>query len=1236
MHKNTRSHFFLLAVFWLHFTPQLDAQHFIRRVWQADFGAPVLTDWSSSLRTADDKLVTVGNTLSTNGQTAMLTTVQDDSGNILWSETFLYPNSSASHSYGICLAVDPSGNVYVAGAGQESLTSDFDMALVKYDSTGQELWSVLLGEAGDDAPSAIALVEGDTLLFLTGASSASNDTMDYLTFQLSANSGDVIWEERYDYADLEDVPVALETDAQGNAVVTGGSASEPGNWDIATLKYGKASGSLLAVRREGLEFSLDHPAGLAKDVQGNYYIGGNMRPVGQPFFIRVLKLDEDLELVWETDFWGDSLGCKIRALHLDEENRPWIGGSIVDPSGRLSPLIARLDSSDGAISELRRWNFSDKPQAEIRHLARAAGGGMYALGQAGLEGPGQVFLTRLDSLCNPFWEHQLPGEAVASGLQRADSLEVVAAIALYGPDSIRYKTIRYEESNPGGLPVYNEDGDPLYLSNRVIVRFNPGIINLNFADEPDEEFTTLSNAVTSEALIPLIDTILGVQGTSAGWKVYKIFPYLHSGVQTIPSRLGHEIPMPKLWSALLLEVDEAQVSDPPEVSDSLMQLPYEYIRYAHPSILGEYSNIPNDPLLGEQFHLWDTTSAGIYTDAHIRMDSVWEKYTWDTSRVVHAGVFDSGVRFTHEDFQCDSLCPPGTLNGTVVHLNKDFYVNASGDYDITVGELLDLEEDGGHGTNVAGLLGAIGNNGIGVSGVAGGDFGAGVTGVLIQNYRVTDSVNIDASALSSAIGWAIVQGGVDVMNSSFGFTTQSSQWQNNQNILREVYGLAFRANVVAVNSRGNAPNDSENIPATLRDEWGISVGASGTDGHIATEGENVGSQQTGDVPFSSKYGMEMDVMAPGAAPQLRKTISFVSDTSYQKFSATSASSPQVMGLAAWVLNQTTYPLAVEDVERLIEYAASDKNTENEEPYFELPGYDERSGWGLIHAGATLDLLHDSKIIRARVLGANKEQVTDAENFQCSFNLGCPMDLLWPDPDAQVSPGNHNARIWKYSATFSIDVCQEWGVSFQTFPDPAKYPFWALNSLSPFFGPTIPDLLEDSTFSGTLELKPWEDSRFHEITWDSCTLSGSLVGYKYEFLVIDSLEVIDSTTIPLTADEDFFFSILVKADTSSLPDTILLENLVLSVQEANKKASQKLSLWPNPFNDQLFVQFREPAGHGGLLQVFDFHGRLTFQKEIFPIGGVVQASIPTVAWPPGAYFIRFLSPAGFLATKAIKL
>jgi subtilisin family serine protease len=713
-----------------------------------------------------------------------------------------------------------------------------------------------------------------------------------------------------------------------------------------------------------------------------------------------------------------------------------------------------------------------------------------------------------------------------------------------------------------------------------------------------------------------------VQGTSANWNVYKIFPFMHSGMTTMTSRLGHEIPMPKLWSALLLGVESAKITGPVQVSDTLATLPWEYIRYAHPNVFGAYSGVPNDPLLQHQFHLWDTTALGEYADAHIRMDSVWAKYEWDPSikNEVRVAIFDSGVHFTHEDFDCQPICPPATMNGTVVHLNLDFTgVNPVA---ISSNDTLDYT---GHGTSIAGLIGAVSNNGVGISGVAGGNFEADITGALLQNYMTSKESSPNIDAISRAMAWAILKdsSNTSILNSSFGFDKFPG---NTDNLLRETYRLAYKANIIAVNSRGNGTNDKESYPATFRDEWGISVGASGDDGHIATSGVNCGPPPPfGDNDqFTSSWGKGVDVLAPGVNPLLQKTPSGSSNDGYEKFGGTSGAAPQVAGLAAWVLNQTPYSLAVEDVERLIEYTAQDKV---DDFYEEYPGYDDRSGWGLIDAGATLDLVHSAKVIRVQLTGANIMPVEAVDGCEYDPYLGCYIFLPWSNPDTSLAAGAyHYSRISKYEADFSIDLCQEWGASFSTFSDTSKTPFWVLNSISSFFGPPI--LLND-----TLKLEPWDDARFEDMIWDSCSISGKLIGYKYEFLTVESGFVVDSIILPAPEEEDFFFSLLVKK-VEGLPDTLVLENIISNVHEEARPAKQMLTLWPNPFGDEIAVQLPDDVNQDGQLQVFDLQGRLLFQRTINPFDAT-QLSFPTGGWPPGAYFIRFVSPSHLLTAKAIK-
>ena len=110
--------------------------------------------------------------------------------------------------------------------------------------------------------------------------------------------------------------------------------------------------------------------------------------------------------------------------------------------------------------------------------------------------------------------------------------------------------------------------------------------------------------------------------------------------------------------------------------------------------------LPNDPFFSRQWGLSNTGQTGGIRDADIDAPE-----GWDTRRETAGGqviaILDTGIAQSHEDLAANLWTGTGGMHG----------------YDAINGDS-DPEDDNGHGTHVAGIIGAAGNNGIGVSGVA--------------------------------------------------------------------------------------------------------------------------------------------------------------------------------------------------------------------------------------------------------------------------------------------------------------------------------------------------------------------------------------------------------------------------------------------------------------------------------------------------------------------------------------
>ncbi|MBN1576824.1 MAG: S8 family serine peptidase [Chitinispirillaceae bacterium] len=163
------------------------------------------------------------------------------------------------------------------------------------------------------------------------------------------------------------------------------------------------------------------------------------------------------------------------------------------------------------------------------------------------------------------------------------------------------------------------------------------------------------------------------------------------------------------------------------------------VEWAEPEMLSrvEKNFTPNDPLFGSQWHLNNTGWNGADSGAHMDVAAAWDIQRMGDSAISIA-VIDDGVDTGHADLAIKS-------GGWDFHDNDD---------DPTPSDSVDM-----HGTAVAGVAAAIGNNGIGVAGVAA---GSKILPIKISEGRDFASYLV----IGNAITWAY-EHGADVLNASW-------------------------------------------------------------------------------------------------------------------------------------------------------------------------------------------------------------------------------------------------------------------------------------------------------------------------------------------------------------------------------------------------------------------------------------------------------------------------------------
>ena len=239
----------------------------------------------------------------------------------------------------------------------------------------------------------------------------------------------------------------------------------------------------------------------------------------------------------------------------------------------------------------------------------------------------------------------------------------------------------------------------------------------------------------------------------------------------------------------------------------------------------------DDPYFGYQWALKNTGQNGGTAGKSVNAASKWDKGSTGSKEKVVA-IVDTGVDYTHEDIRdniWENPYNPGKLKG---EHGFDF---VNGDDDPM--------DDNGHGTHCAGIIGASGNNGTGISGVN-------------QNVKIMAVKFLD----ESGSGWGsddinayhyinkAMDLGVNVVaiNNSWGGAGDSE-------IFEKLVNLTGKKGAVSVCAAGNSAedNDSESVfPANIESEYLLSVAASNE------KGEPAG--------FTNYGESTVDLAAPGA------------------------------------------------------------------------------------------------------------------------------------------------------------------------------------------------------------------------------------------------------------------------------------------------------------------------------------------------------------------------------------
>jgi hypothetical protein len=273
----------------------------------------------------------------------------------------------------------------------------------------------------------------------------------------------------------------------------------------------------------------------------------------------------------------------------------------------------------------------------------------------------------------------------------------------------------------------------------------------------------------------------------------------------------------------------------------------------------------SDPLLSA---LW-----GMSDETGIAAVSAWGISTGSNQVVV--AVIDTGVDYTHEDLAANIWSNPNEVAGNGIDDDGNGYIDDIRGVNLVLGapNVNDPMDDNQHGTHVAGIIGAVHNNGVGLGGVN--------SAVKILPIKFMDASG--AGRLSDAV--AAIDYMVDLkVNRGINIKVANNSWGGGgySSVLEGAIQRARDAGIVFVVAAGNEGIDVDlfpSYPGSYEVENVVTVAAIDADQNLAS--------------FSNYGGQGVDIAAPGVGIN-----STVPGQRYATLSGTSMATPHVVGSLA--------------------------------------------------------------------------------------------------------------------------------------------------------------------------------------------------------------------------------------------------------------------------------------------------------------------------------------------------
>ncbi len=269
----------------------------------------------------------------------------NSSGDYQWNSTWDGGINDDDWANGI--ALDPLGNIYLAGVTYNTV-SDYDMCVVKFNSSGDYQWSSTWdgGINDDDRANGIAL-DSSGNIYLAGSTYKLESNHDMCVIKFNS-SGDYQWNSTWDGGiNDDDYVYGIALDSSGNNIYLAGETyNSVSRRDMCVVKFDDSGDYQWSSTWNGGINDNDRAYGITLDSLENIFLAGYTITPASYYDMCIVKFDDSGDYQWNNTWDGGVNNWDLAyGLVLDSLENIFLAGFTINPASGLDMCVVKFDDS---------------------------------------------------------------------------------------------------------------------------------------------------------------------------------------------------------------------------------------------------------------------------------------------------------------------------------------------------------------------------------------------------------------------------------------------------------------------------------------------------------------------------------------------------------------------------------------------------------------------------------------------------------------------------------------------------------------------------------------------------------------------------------------------------------------------------------------------------------------------------------------------------------------------------